>query len=678
MSETTIEITVSGDNAAETRERITQQLPEDAAIVNGNATEASNEDLFFEAANASAALPQLISDWFSGFEANSGMGVFTAVLFCLGVIVVAWGIEKVIAAAVQARRPAVQVDAADGIARTGAAMRFGLGMILRLLLFNVLVRIGYSLLFPQTSEAMELGAAFLGAAMLVRIWYAIIETLTAPGAPERRATGLSDGEASYVMRALVMMQVVLASVSFSLAFVLSVVEAGPSGAFFAIFARLISGAAIAIFFVAIRKPVGKLIILGFASDRENPGTILRTFATFWPVVYILLQLLQIAVEARGFLSGSLGDEAESVKRSFGTFVLMPFVVAGLRELGQHLMSKSDSSLSGRILGLFSLLEGAVIVGAGIFILYAWDIDPFATDLVGAKRILPGLVSAAIITVIGISLWRTANAFLSPANKGGEEDGDGVPEGEGGVGGSRIETVLPVLRAVLAALIGTVTVLLALSSLGVQIAPLMAGAGILGLAIGFGAQKVVEDVISGVLYLVEDAFRKGEYIETASGKGVVESIMLRSVRLRHHLGPVFTIPFSAMGTIQNHSRDWVTVKLKFEVSPDQDLEKVRKLIKKVGVQLLEDPELEGQFLAPLKSQGAVALVGSNYQIGVKFTSEPGKQFLIRRKALNAIQQAFKESGIEMAAPRVIVDSPEQATAAAAKVLTDQAATAAATK
>ena len=101
--------------------------------------------------------------------------------------------------------------------------------------------------------------------------------------------------------------------------------------------------------------------------------------------------------------------------------------------------------------------------------------------------------------------------------------------------------MPVLRAVTAAFIGTVTVLLALSSLGVQIAPLLAGAGILGLAIGFGAQKVVEDVISGVLYLVEDAFRKGEYIETSEGKGVVEAIMLRSVRLRHHLGAVFTIP-----------------------------------------------------------------------------------------------------------------------------------------
>ncbi len=677
MSETTIQITVSGDNAAETLERITEQLPEDAAIVSGNEAGPSNEDLFFEAANASSALPQQITNWFDGFAANSGMGVFTALIISAAILVAAWVIERFVSAMVGGKGVSAAVDPSDGLARTGAAMRFAFRMVLRLIGFLILVRIGYSIAFAQGSEAMELGLALLGTTMLVRAWYTIIGTLTAPGAPERRATGLSDSEASQVSRALSLMLVVVAIVSISLEFVISVVDAGESGAMFAIVARLISGLALSVFFFAIRKPVGKLIILGFASDRDAPGLVVRSFAAFWPVVYIILQVLQILVEARGYLSGTLGEEANSMKRSFGAFVLLPFVVAGLREWGEHLRRKSSDANAGRILGLFSFLEGAVIVSAGIFILYAWNIDPFATDLTGAKRILPGLVSAAIITVIGVSLWRTASAFLSPKVKGGDEDGDELPDGEGGVGGSRIDTVLPVLRAVLAALIGTVTVLLALSSLGVEIAPLMAGAGILGLAIGFGAQKVVEDVISGVLYLVEDAFRKGEYIETAQGKGIVESIMLRSVRLRHHLGPVFTIPFSAMGTIQNHSRDWVTVKLKFEVAPDQDLEKVRKLIKKVGVQLLEDPELEGQFLAPLKSQGAVALVGSNYQIGVKFTSEPGKQFLIRRKALNAIQKAFKENDIEMAAPRVIVDSPEQATAAAAKALNDAQANAATT-
>lgn len=668
MSETTIEITVSGDNAAEILQRITDQLPDEATIVDGAAGAAALDDSITEAVLASASLPQQVTDWFAGFSADAGMGIMTAVVTIIAILFGAWAVDRMAAALLPSWARGTNPSPDDGLARTGAALRHGLGMTLRIVLFYVLARIAFGIVFAQGSEALELGTALLGIAVLLRTWLMIIDVLAAPTAPERRATGLADAEAAFIRRAVVVMLAVLAATSVPREFVISVVDAREAGAVVAIVTRVISGLAIAVLFIAIRKPVGRLIILGFAARPADPGFIVRTCAALWPVFYILLQMFQIGAEARGYLSGTLGDEAGAIKRSFGALVLAPFVVAGIREFGMRMVGKSDRALAGRIKGLTTFVEGAFIVGTGLFILYAWDIDPFATDLVGAQRILPGLVSAGIIIVVGTSLWRMTAAFLGTVSASELGAGD-IPEEPGGPGGSRMDTVLPVLRAVAAALIGTVTVLLALSSLGVQIAPLLAGAGILGLAIGFGAQKVVEDVISGVLYLVEDAFRKGEYIETKQGKGIVEAIMLRSVRLRHHRGPIFTIPFSAMGTIQNHSRDWVTVKLSFEVSAEQDLEVVRKLVKKVGTELMEDPELQGQFLAPLKSQGAVDMIGSNYKIGVKFTSEPGKQFLIRRKALTAIQKAFKENHIEMAAPRVIVDTHEQAAAAAAKFATD---------
>jgi small-conductance mechanosensitive channel len=669
MSETTITITVAGENAAEAVQRIAEQFPAEEMVVSGPPVSDGPEMLLGKAVEASAALPRQVSEWATGFVDDSGLGIFTALLISLAIIAIAWGADRLLAGVILSRRGASSVRQEDGLARTAAALRFGGVTVLRLLVFYALVRVGISLAFKPLSEAAELALMLLGTAVFVRAWQAIIEMLAAPQAPERRPTGLTDTEAAFISRMVMLMLVVLVFVTIAREFVISVVDAGESAALFAIVTRIIGGLAIAVLFFVIRKPVGRLIVLGFARDPAAPGNLVRGVARFWPAIYIVLQLLQIVIEARGYLEGTLGEDAAAIKRSFGALVLAPFVVAGIREFGTFLLRGSEARLAGRIRGLVTLVEGSVIVGTGMFILYAWNIDPFATDLTGARRILPGLVSAAIITVVGISLWRMASAFLDPVTAPAGEGVDEIPDGEGGKSGSRIETVLPVLRAVLAALIGTVTVLLALSALGVEIAPLLAGAGILGLAIGFGAQKVVEDVISGVLYLIEDAFRKGEYIETRQGKGIVEAIMLRSVRLRHHRGPVFTIPFSAMGTIQNHSRDWVTVKLSFEVSADQDLEKVRKLVKKVGADLLDDPELEGQFLAPLKSQGAVDMIGSNYKIGVKFTSEPGKQFLIRRKALNAIQKAFKENGIEMAAPRVIVDTHEQAAAAAAKAVSD---------
>jgi small-conductance mechanosensitive channel len=665
MEEARIEIIVSGEGAQATLDQITSQLPADAVVASASDVQPpSFEELLENSAIASADLPAQVSNWFATVEMNP----VVVLAICAAIFVGAYLVERVLRGLfLKGPAPAETGD-------VGLGLRWGLKHLIGLVIFYIVSSIAIRIALPTDGEVADLATVSLLNVTAIRLWYLIIEFLAASRDSARRPTGLSDSEASYIMRNLMIMLTVMLVLGMTREFIVSVVDAGVSGALLAISIRLVVALSICAFFLSIRKPVGKLIVLGFASDKENPGAILLFLQRFWPAIYIFLLALQIWAEAQGYLTGTLGEGANALKRSFGALVLAPFCVAGLRVWSQYMVSRSNSHLRGRILGVFSLLEGAFMVGIALILMYAWNIDPFATDLTGPSRILPGLVSAAIVTVIGVSAWRTASALLNDSSAAADEDG-GIPDGEGGAGGSRIETVLPVLRAVVAGFIGTFTVLLALSSLGVEIAPLLAGAGVLGLAVGFGAQKVVEDIISGVLYLVEDAFRKGEYIETAQGKGVVESIMLRSVRLRHHLGPVFTIPFSAMGTIQNHSRDWVTVKLSFEVAPDVDLEKVRKLVKKVGAQLMDDPELEGQFLAPLKSQGAVALVGANYKIGVKFTSEPGKQFLIRRKALNAIQNAFRENNIQMASPRVIVDTGDggAVNAAAAKAALDAQAT-----
>lgn len=669
MSETRIEIIVTGDNAEAAMSQLASQLPEGAEVVTAGSALPTLPEMIASGVAASAGLSDKVDAWFADVAASAGPQPLATLLYCVVIFAAAYLVERVITHLVFSRSKSTSTPTDDAATRLGTALKWGIVKIVGLVIFVGISSIATNALFGSGTEAFELASIALSSVVLPRAWMLILEVLTGSRDTTRRANSLSDGEASGIMRSALLLVIFFAITAFVRDFVVAVVDAGETGALFAVVTRLMDGVAAAIFFVAVQKPVGGLITRSLASDPAEPQAYVRLLARFWPVLYILLFVLQIAAEAQGYLSGSLGEGASALKRSFAAFVITPFIVAALGIWRDHLLSQTHHAKRGRIAGIFSLLEGAITVGAAIVILYAWNIDPFATDLEGAKRILPGLVSAAIVTVIGVSAWRTISGFLNTSTDAGDGDEAAATEGEGGVGGSRVETVFPIIRTALAVLIGTVTVLLALSSLGVQIAPLLAGAGILGLAVGFGAQKIVEDIISGVLYLIEDAFRKGEYIETSQGKGVVEAIMLRSVRLRHHLGAVYTVPFSSMGTIQNHSRDWVTVKLSFEVSPSQDLEKVRKLIKKVGSQLLEDPELEGQFLAPLKSQGAVALVGSNYKIGVKFTSKPGEQFLIRRKALNAIQKAFSENGIDMAAPRVIVDTKEGIEAAAAKVATD---------
>ena len=123
--------------------------------------------------------------------------------------------------------------------------------------------------------------------------------------------------------------------------------------------------------------------------------------------------------------------------------------------------------------------------------------------------------------------------------------------------TRLLTLLPLLRTTLAIVFVTLFTLSALWTLGIQIAPLLAGAGIFGLAIGFGAQTLVRDVISGVFFLIEDVFRIGEYIESGTTtKGTVEHISFRTVALRHHNGPLTFVPYGSLGTVRNDSRDWV--------------------------------------------------------------------------------------------------------------------------
>ena len=213
--------------------------------------------------------------------------------------------------------------------------------------------------------------------------------------------------------------------------------------------------------------------------------------------------------------------------------------------------------------------------------------------------------------------------------------------------SRLLTLLPLLRVTTAVLLVVMLVLSALWALGIEITPLLAGAGVLGIALGFGAQALVRDVIAGIFYLADDAFRIGEYIEGGGNtKGTVERITLRSVALRHHNGPLHFVPYGALGSVRNTSRDWVIDKFNLPLPIDVESEKIRKMIKKVGEDMKADTALGQHIMEPLK--------GKLYQInpGVKifrckFRSPPGKQFDIRAAALKRIEAALKEMGVRFA-------------------------------
>jgi small-conductance mechanosensitive channel len=299
------------------------------------------------------------------------------------------------------------------------------------------------------------------------------------------------------------------------------------------------------------------------------------------------------------------------------------------------------------------IRALLIVAAALLLAHAWEID--LVEMTGRDtlltRLMRGALASIVILLLADLIWQVVKTLID--RRLAEGQGLSEPGTEAAARQARLRTLLPIFRNVAFVVLAVVAVLMALSALGVEIGPLIAGAGIVGVAIGFGSQTLVKDVISGVFYLLDDAFRVGEYIQSGSYKGTVESLGFRSVKLRHHRGALFTVPFGILGAVQNMSRDWVIDKMTIGVTYDSDFEKAKKLIKQVGKELAEDPEFAPHIIEPLKMQGVEEFGDYGIQIRMKMMTKPGEQFGIRRKALALIKKAFDENGIRFASPTVQV-------------------------
>jgi small-conductance mechanosensitive channel len=159
------------------------------------------------------------------------------------------------------------------------------------------------------------------------------------------------------------------------------------------------------------------------------------------------------------------------------------------------------------------------------------------------------------------------------------------------------------------------------------------------------------MLSKFFYLFDDAFRMGEYIQSGTYKGTVEHLGMRSVRLRHHRGPVYTIPYGQLGAVQNSSRDWVIDKMTVGLVYDTDLAKVKKIIKEIGKELAETPEFAADILEPLKMQGVDSFGEYAIQVRMKMMTRPTKQFGVRRRAYAMMKEKFAANGVHFAYPTV---------------------------
>jgi small-conductance mechanosensitive channel len=537
----------------------------------------------------------------------------------------------------------------------------------------------------------------IAAAVLARGFTAIVTCVIAPHMPHQRVLNFDDHEARRLTRDINVV-VVLAFVVLAINVWLHGLAIGDAQRdLIAIVMSAVTVLLVIGVCVANRRAIAEAIL----PPTGTPAPIWKRWLVYnWHLFVIVYLVVAWLVRSVRLLLGHPGAEGLTLAPlpilmiCLGLYGIAVLVIErSMKRLPELYAGHNRADEGKRIADYRDLLErcaALVVTFGGIAVLlHLWGVDFIGKPDVGG-RIFDVLVVVFLgwLAYDAVKIWidrKIAEEDPTPLHaENADVDSRVVTMG---TGKSRLATILPLLRFFLLASIVVMVAMMALSQLGVDITPLFAGAGVIGLAIGFGSRRAVEDVISGAFYLVDDAFRVGEYIDIGKIKGTVEKISIGSFQLRHQNGPLNTIRFGEVSSITNFSRDWAIMKLPLRLPLDTDIEKVRKIIEKVGQDLLEDETYGPMFLDPLTSQGVYEMDDSAMIIRVKFRTKPNDQFVLRRIVYHRIQAAFQQAGIKFANRVVTVrvegepGTPEyaaartqaiQAGAVEAIALTDEAA------
>ena len=218
---------------------------------------------------------------------------------------------------------------------------------------------------------------------------------------------------------------------------------------------------------------------------------------------------------------------------------------------------------------------------------------------------------------------------------------------------RVETVTRVIRYVATAVITLIGGMLILSELGISIAPILGAAGVVGLAIGFGAQSLVKDYFSGFFLLLENQIARGDVVKVADKSGQVEDITLRYVRLRDYNGDVHYVPNGLISTVTNLSREFSCAVMDIGVGYREDLGRVFTTILDTGRALREDAEFGPRILEPLELAGVESLGDSAVVVRCRFKVRTLEQWNVRREFLRRLKAAFDARGIEVPYPQLTI-------------------------
>ena len=466
-------------------------------------------------------------------------------------------------------------------------------------------------------------------------------------APEMAAVPNADPEPISRFREIVTLAVLWAFVGIAISTTLRVYQGGPG-------LRDFIGTAI------ITAPVTFLLAYAYWRHRAHVQRLIAPAETSsrsrhrlgasWPWIAISVLVLTILVLQIGITLGS-----QLPPLAILLTLILVLIAPHLDGIVARWSEKAATVPGASVVGLALRRTMRFVIGIGIvcLLVYLWGVPLLSAFDIEASAVARFVTHIGLIGLAAAFLWNAVGAFTSRV---AQTEGIGDLDEEAQAPRTRLGTLLPLITGVAKVSLLAITLLTILVALGINVWPIIGGLSIFGIAIGFGSQTLVKDVVSGLFFLIDDAFRLGEYIETPGAKGTVEKISVRSVSLRNARGALASVPYGQIGKVINFSRGWVIEKLIFRVAFDTDVDLVRKLFKNIGQEIANDPELSPDLLEPFKSQGISAVEDGTLIIRGKFKARAGKQFAVRKAVLTAVQKAFRENGVK-AVPRPLGQVPQ---------------------
>lgn len=402
-------------------------------------------------------------------------------------------------------------------------------------------------------------------------------------------------------------------------------------------------------------------IAGQPAAGSGWGRVRRTLAEIWhlfAILYIIGIYLIYALHMAGGFTYVLRATVLSLVAIVAARLLVRFV-HGLSRRGFAIKPELKAQFptleqrANRYIPILTGLAGSIIyILAFLAVLQAWNIDAFAwfgSDI--GRRVIGNALSILVVLIIALALWEiTASAierYLSAIDAGD------VPRR------TRIRTLLPLVRTALLCVIVVITSLMILSHLGIDIAPLLAGAGVAGLAIGFGSQALVKDIITGLFILLEDQIAVGDIVDIGKDhKGVVEAISIRTIRMRDISGTVHTVPFSEVTSVKNLTKEYSCAIARIGISYTEDIDRVVEILRQAADALMQDDTLSSSILNPFEYMGVDALDASSVVLLVRIRTVPGKQLVVGRAFNRLVKIAFDEHRVASGDPTriMVVDPP----------------------